>query len=355
MSSDAIPAPGRPPAAPPIRKIAVEEHFGHPAGMQSTHGELDLEKQAHTEGLVADTLSFLWSRLTDFEVRLRRMDDAGIDMALLSLTTPGVQAIPDRAQAVAVARDINDYLAEQVVARWPDRFAGFATVPLQDPEAAVAETERAVRDLGFKGVLVNGYSDTGDPETAEYLDLPKFRPFWEATAALGVPVYLHPRAALRRDPYQGHPELVGATWGYGPETATHALRLVYSGLFDRVPKATVILGRLGETLPSHAWRVQHCFEFNPFDKRPERRLQDYLADNFYVTTSGNHSDVALLSALLALGSDRILFSADYPYEQMDHGARWIEHTQISESDRRKICHGNAERLFGLTAGARAGG
>jgi 2,3-dihydroxybenzoate decarboxylase len=162
-----------------------------------------------------------------------------------------------------------------------------------------------------------------------------------------VPVYLHPRPPLEQRIYEGHRQLIGATWGFAPETATHALRLVYSGLLDRYPSVTIVLGHLGETLPHFAWRIQHCFEFNPSDKRVARRLQDYLSDNFYVTTSGNFSDQALIAAMLTMGADRILFAVDYPYETMDPAARWIERAPISENDRRKIASGNARRLFRL--------
>lgn len=248
---------------------------------------------------------------------------------------------------------MNDFLAA-AIARHPSRYAGFAAVALQDPVEAAAELERAVTRLGFKGAMVNGYTNNGGAAAGSYLDEPRYWPFWEAASALGVPVYLHPRPALDQRQYDGHRELIGATWGFAPETATHALRLVFSGLFDRFPAATVILGHLGETLPTFAWRVQHCFEYNPVDKRLERRLQDYLADNFYVTTSGNFSDQALISAMLTIGADRILFAVDYPYEVMEPAARWLEQAPISERDRRKIAAANAEQLFGLSRSREAG-
>ena len=186
-----------------------------------------------------------------------------------------MQGIVDPATAVSAARDVNDRLASEV-ARRPDRYAGFASIAVQDPDAAAIELERAVTRLGFKGAMINGYTNTRDWQRVEYLDEPRFLPFWEAAAALGVPIYLHPRPALDQRIFQGHSELIGATWGFAPEAATHALRLVYSGLFDRLPSLTVILGHLGETLPYFSWRIQHCFEYNPSDKRVERRLQDYL-------------------------------------------------------------------------------
>ncbi len=272
------------------------------------------------------------------------MDASGVDTAILSLTVPGIQGIRKRAEAVAKARDVNDFLAEEIRKR-PDRFAGFASVPLQDPDEAAKELERCVGRLGFKGVMVNGHTNTDSAAQAHYLDEEQFLPFWESAAALQVPVYLHPRPPLDGRSYEGHPELMGATWGFAPETATHALRLVYSGLFDRLPTLAIILGHLGETLPYFAWRIQRCFEYNPSNKRPRKRLQDYLCENFYVTTSGNFSDQALICAVLTMGADRILFSTDHPYEMMDFGARWIERAPISENDRRKIAYGNARALF----------
>jgi 2,3-dihydroxybenzoate decarboxylase len=342
-----LPAVGSPPPAPPLRKIAVEEHFNFLTAAPASTGSVDLHSLVRAMDYDTTWSALVDERLTEFDaLRVASMDASGIAMSMLSHTVPGVQGIADAPTAVAAARDVNDFLA-QVVARHPGRYAGFASVPLQDPAAAAAELERAVTRLGFKGAMINGHSNTGDARTGEYLDDAKFLPFWEAVAGLGVPVYLHPRPPLEQRIYEGHRELIGATWGFAPETATHALRLVYSGLFDRFPSVTVILGHLGETLPAFAWRIQHCFEYNPSDKRVDRRLQDYLADNFYVTTSGNFSDQALIGAILTIGADRILFAVDYPYEMMEPAARWLERAPISESDRRKIAAGNARRLFKL--------
>lgn len=285
------------------------------------------------------------ARLSEFdEQRIASMDASGIAISILSHTVPGPQGIVDRGDAVAAAREINDAL-HGITERHPARFAGFASVALQDPVAAARELERAVAQRGFKGAMVNGYTNTSSGPV--YLDDPRLLPFWEAAAALRAPVYLHPRPPVDQRAYEGHPELLGATWGFAPETATHALRLVYSGLFDRFPSLTLILGHLGETLPYFSWRIQHCFEYNPSDKRVKRRLQDYLADNVFVTTSGHFSDQALISAILTIGADRILFATDYPYEVMQDAARWLERAPISERDRRKIAAGNAARLFGM--------
>ena len=348
-----LPAVGTPPGPPMLEKVAVEEHFNYlSVGAPGAAGD-DLQSLARSMDYDARWLTIVGDRLAEYDVaRLAGMDSSGIRMSILSHTVPGVQGIVDPAAAVAAARDVNDFLAGQVIARHPDRFAGFASVALQDPEAAARELERAVNQLGFKGVMINGYSNIGNAHTGEYLDEVKFLPFWEAAAALDVPVYLHPRPSLDQRIYRGHAELIGATWGFAPETATHALRLVYSGVLDRFPTLTIVLGHLGETLPYFAWRIQHCFEYNPSDKRVKRRLQDYLCDNFYLSTSGIFNDQALTCAVLTVGADRILFAVDYPYEMMEPAARWIERAPISENDRRKIASGNARRLFKLNAARR---
>jgi predicted TIM-barrel fold metal-dependent hydrolase len=341
-----LPAIGKPPEPPPLEKIAVEEHFNLLTAAAGAGTGLDLERLVRAMDYDPEWSRIVGERLTEFDHdRLAAMDSGHIRMAILSHTVPGVQGLIDAATAIAAARDINDFLAHEVIARHPDRYAGFASVPLQAPEAAARELERAVTELDLVGAMVNGYSNIGSLDRGEYLDEPGFLPFWEAAAALGVPIYLHPRPAMEQRIYEGHRELVGAAWGFAAETATHALRLVYSGLFDRFPTLTVILGHMGETLPTFAWRIQHCFEYNPSDKRVERRLQDYLCDNFYVSTSGMFSDQALIGALLTVGADRILFAVDYPYEMVEPAARWLEQAPISETDRRKIASENAQRLF----------
>lgn len=331
-------------AAPPLRKIALEEHYTVPA---PGNGRGEPSSMSRDSGLDEAFLAAVQRRMQDFHgTRIEEMDQSGIDVAILSLRSPGTEGIPDAAKAAQIARETNDFLAAQIE-RSNGRFAGFACVALQDTRAAIDELERAIGRLGFKGVMINGYVNIDDSDAAHYLDEERFFPFWETVAALGVPVYLHPRAPLDRASYAGHKELLGATWGFAPETATHALRLVYSGLFDRLPSLAVILGHMGETLPFFAWRIQHCFEWNPADKRLEKRLQDYLCDNFFITTSGNNCDQALICALLTIGSDRILFSTDYPFEMATDAARWIERAPISELDRRKIAYTNAQRLFAL--------
>jgi predicted TIM-barrel fold metal-dependent hydrolase len=312
-------------------KIAMEEHFGipdFPVAPPLPPGEF-------TE------------RMLDTEARLAEMDAAGIEVMALSLTSPGVQGEPDAGRAAELAVEANDRLAE-VVAKHPDRYLGFAAVPLQDPERAADELERCV-GLGLRGAMVNGYTSTTDPEVGLYYDDPRFEPFWARVEALGVPVYLHPRQALPHAQriYDGYPEIVSAAWGFGVETGTHAIRLILSGLFDRHPRVQVVLGHLGETLPFAIWRLENRFDLRPHGKRLERPVSAYLRENFHVTTSGNFSDRALAATIAELGSDRVLFAVDYPYEAIAHGASWFDAAPLDENVRKRVGRENARRLLGL--------
>jgi gamma-resorcylate decarboxylase len=222
---------------------------------------------------------------------------------------------------------------------------------MQDPQAAIAELERCVTQFGFPGVMLNGFTNIGDAKTGWYYDLDRFLPFWERAEALHVPVYLHPRNPLPANLgiYDGHPELIGAVWGFTVETATHALRLMTSGLFDRFPRLSVILGHLGETLPFSMWRIEHRSNYMGDQRKFRKPLGDYLRTNFYVTTSGNFHTLALNNTLAEVGADHVLFSIDYPYESMREAADWFDNASISEDDRGKIGRGNAEKLFSLTS------
>lgn len=334
-----------------LAKITLEEAYKHPDEVAHLLGSDEaLRRVASAAGLEPAWYRDVLRRLADFDdARLADMDANDIEHSIVSLTAPGIQAITDPTTAVSEARRQNDFLAERI-SRHPDRFSGFAALPMQDPGNAVAELTRSVRSLGFKGALINGYTSVGDGEQGSYLDEPVYQEFWAAVADLNIPIYLHPRPGLpgTQLAIAGHPQLLGATWGFGTETATHLLRLIFSGLFDRHPGLRLIVGHLGEGLPALLWRTQHNFELNPFDKKIEKPLAEYFADNILLTTSGNFSDQALINAILTVGSDNIMFSVDYPYADNASAARWIENAPISENDRRKIAHGNARRLFNLS-------
>lgn len=321
-------------------KIALEEHFAIAETLQDSAGFVPPSYWEELSGRLLDI----------HDRRLREMDAHGVEMMILSLNAPAVQAIPDRARAIEIARRANDALAEHVAKR-PDRFRAFAALPMQDPDAASLELARCMRDLGFKGALVNGFSQVDAPESAVYYDLPQYWDFWGECEALGAPFYLHPRNPLpsMAQIYEGHAWLLGPTWAFGQETAVHALRLMGSGLFDRYPALRIILGHMGEGLPYSMWRVDHR---NGWVKAPprypaKRKIADYFNENFYLTTSGNFRTQTLIDAMLEIGADRILFSTDWPFENVDHAANWFDAASISEADRLKIGRLNAQKLFGL--------
>lgn len=320
-------------------KIALEEHFAIAATL------------ADSQVFGAHVWGELGPRLTDFQdKRLRLMDASGVEVMILSLNAPAVQAIADVKRAIAVAREANDVLAREVAKR-PARFAGFAALPMQDPEAAARELTRCVRELGFVGALVNGFSQVERADSAVYYDLPQYRPFWKTVAELQVPFYLHPRNPLPGaiPGYQGHNWLLGPNWAFHAETAVHALRLIGSGLFDEHPQLQIILGHLGEGIPAYLWRIDHRNEWMQARHAyaAKKWVADYFRNNFVLTTSGNFSTSALNQAIAEIGIERVLWSADYPFEEISHAADWIDKAPLSDDDRRKIARTNAQQLFRL--------
>jgi 2,3-dihydroxybenzoate decarboxylase len=317
-----------------MRKIALEEHFLSP-GFEDywlpTMGNVD---QKAVSGLLA--------RLKDFgDMRIAAMDSGGIARAVLSVSGPGVQAERDAATARRRAAEANDFLAGEVAKR-ADRYSGFGHLPMQDGVAAADELERCIRDLKFCGAMINGHTN------GQYLDHPSLFPFWERAEATGAVVYIHPT-----DPVSPSPALAGveglrrATWEWGFETGSHALRLVFSGLFDRFPRAKVALGHLGETLPYLLWRFDSRAKL--YGVKLGKKPSDYIRQNFIVTTSGMSSAEPLNCALAALGNDRVMFAADYPFEQSAEAGEFLDKTPLAETVRGEIAFKNAVREFKLPA------
>jgi predicted TIM-barrel fold metal-dependent hydrolase len=320
-------------------KIALEEHFATAATL------------ADSQVFGAHVWEELGPRLTDFQdKRLRLMDASGVEIMILSLNAPAVQAIFDVKRAIDVAREANDVLAAEMQKR-PDRFQGFAALPMQDPDAAARELTRCVRELGFVGALVNGFSQAGSANSALYYDLPQYRPFWRVVEELDVPFYLHPRNPLPGaiPGYDGHSWLLGPNWAFHAETAVHALRLIGSGLFDAHPKLQIILGHLGEGIPAYLWRIDHRNEWMKARHKyaATKWVADYFRENFVLTTSGNFSTSALNQAIAEIGVERVLWSADYPFENISDAADWFDQVPLGEAQRQRIGRGNAERLFKL--------
>lgn len=275
------------------------------------------------------------------ETRIADMNAAGIDVQVLSQGAPGVQRFPPE-DAVALARGANDRLAE-TIRRRPDRYAGFATLPTPDPRGAADELDRAVSELGFKGGMVHGLTN------GRFIDDRDFWPLFERAEALDVPIYLHPSLphpdvtkAYYADYLGRFPSLLTAGWGFTVETATQGIRMVLSGVFDAHPGLQVILGHLGEGLPFLLWRIDDSLA-----RDCDFPFRETFCAHVHVTTSGFFSDPALVCSMMELGSDRIMFSVDYPFAENRAGADWMEGMSISPGDKRKILAGNAERLLKL--------
>jgi 2,3-dihydroxybenzoate decarboxylase len=280
-------------------------------------------------------------RLDDLgALRLKEMDEAGIDVQVLSHGAPSTQRL-DAATAVPLARQVNDRLFESI-RKTPGRFEGFAALPSASPKEAADELERAVTKLGFKGAMLHGLDAKG-----RFLDLKEFWPIYERAQALDVPVYLHPAVphkavvdAYYRDYLEQFPGLLTAAWGFTVETATQAIRLVLSGVFEAYPRLKIVLGHLGESLPFSLWRIDMALS-----RHRATPFRDTFREHFWITTSGNFSTPALLCCVMEMGVDRILFSVDYPFVANPPGVKWMEGVPLSAEDRVKILSGNARRLL----------
>jgi 5-carboxyvanillate decarboxylase len=298
-------------------------------------------------GSLSPAIAKIVERLQDVgDLRLRDMDEAGIAKQIVSLTAPGVQ-IFDAADAVALARSSNDYLAE-AVRKHPHRFAGLAAIAPQDPSAAACELERAARTLGFKGAIVNSHT------RGEYLDDSKFWEIFEAAESLGVPIYLHPTtpSPAMIQPFLDR-GLDGAIFGFAVETGLHMLRIVVSGALDRFPKLRIVVGHLGEGIPYWLFRIDfmhsRMVDANRYAgvKRLAKKPSDYFRENFYISTSGMAWAPPILYAQSVLGVDRVLYAMDYPYQFVPEEVKVTDDLPISENDKRKLYQGNAELVFGL--------
>ena len=318
-----------------MKKIALEEHFRVPSMPEySGAGQYlsDQDKAKHIDDLLADF----------GDLRLQAMDEANVTRAILSHTVPGLGAATDTKKAVGDATKINDFLAEKI-SHHPDRFGGFATLPMQSAPDAAKELERCVKQLGFHGALINGHTH------GHYLDEDQYQVFWERVADLNVPIYLHPTNAWQiPQNYQDHPELEAAIWGWAAETGTHLLRMLFSGLFDRFPNLQIIAGHGGESLPYFLWRFDSRFKIMSFGSKLKKQPSSYIRENIAITTSGLFSTPPLRCALEELGEDRVLFSVDYPYESSKDAGDWLDNAGLAADTLTKVASGNAKRLLHLS-------
>lgn len=336
------------------RIIAVEEHFAttryweQTASLSASPGE-DAER-IYSRSFIAN--AFISRRLTDLQTRLDEMDRAGVDVSVLSLNPPGVQLWSDAATATSLAREMNDVLADMVAGN-PARFAALAAVAPQDPEAAAEEIRRATGTLGFGGVLIG--SHTG----GRYLDEPECEPILSALEETDSTLYLHPRMPSPQmlDPFNPY-GLQQAIWGFQAEAATHAMRLILGGAFDRHPNLRMVLGHLGEGIPYWLWRIDNLHAktyawardvLNMVDL--ELKPSEYFQRNIWITTSGMCDHDALNYCLAKVGAERVLFAIDYPYEDSSVATEFLAKANLDDEQRATISHRNAEQLFRVPTAA----
>jgi len=333
-----------------FRRIPTEEAFAVPEQMDAMRKIVAETSDYHPDlYLWSRTLAggILHDRLLDLDgERIEIMDQAGIDMQLLSLTSTGVQMM-DPDTGTAVARIANDRLAD-TINRHPDRFAGLATVAPQNPAGAVTEVERAINKLNLNGIIINSHTN------GEFLSDEKYWPILEAIEAVNAPLYIHPRcpgplhAAAYRDDH-----LEFATWGYAAETGLHALRLITGGVFDRFPNLTVVLGHMGEGIPYWFYRIDNRYEMETTMGLKHRKLKrkptEYFRDNFAITTSGVNWNPPLEYCVSVLGPDKVMFAVDYPYQETIEAVDWMNAAPLSDEDKRLVFSTNAERIFGISS------
>lgn len=320
-----------------MKIIAIEEHFYTPMQKELTkknefrHFYLssrseqlghDIERQGLDAG----------------EERIAYMDEAGIDVQVLSFGSPGAQAFPPQT-AIPMARDANDRMFA-AMQDYPGRFEAFAALPTAAPEAAADELERTVLEYGFKGTMIHGHTQ------GAFLDEKAYWPILARAEALDVPIYLHPtypHPDVVNAYFSGYEELARAGWGFQMDTLTHFLRILFSGAFDEFPKLKFILGHLGEGLPFMMHRLNDHTHRAAARRGLKKSPLEYIHANLLVTTSGNWFEPSLQCTLAALGVEKVLFAVDWPYEPNKTGVDFLNQAQLSETDRELIAHGNAER------------
>ena len=331
-----------------MRTVALEEHFTAPDLVRRIDGGAISRRGFRPRRLPPNGPNPLELLPEIDERRLQSMDEAGITVQVLSNSGPGPDLVPGP-EGVAIAREMNDHLAG-AIARFPDRFAGFAVLPMQSPDAAVGEFVRAVKDLRFVGALINGTTE------GRFLDHPSYDGLLATAVELDVPIYVHPHLppeAVRQayfanlEPGAGR-VLETAGWGWHSETAIHVLRMVLAGTLDRYSRLRLIIGHMGEMLPMMLTRTDEVFALDiEHLKRPVSRT---ILDQVWLTTSGIFSEPPFLTALHTFGIERIMFSVDYPYSPNARGRAFLDRLSLAPADMIKLTHGNADALLKLEGG-----
>jgi uncharacterized protein len=323
-----------------MRVVALEEHFLVPSLIRQRFDPASLNMVWLKPDLEAQLVDLDQMRLSD-------MDSGGVTQQIISASMPGADLLEGK-NGIEFARQTNDRLA-QAVRSHPDRFGGFAHLPMRTPAAAADELERAVNDLGFHGAMINGTTE------GRFLDDPRFAPILEKATALEVPIYIHPNLPPKpvyEAYYQGLPGnhgqlLATGIFGWHSETGIHVLRLALAGVFEKYPALTFIVGHMGEMLPFMLGRADAVM----LNHTGDSSLSKTIVEHVYITTSGFFTLPPFLAALTTFGADRIMYSVDYPYSSHAPGKAFLDLLPVSFSDRSKIAHGNADRLLKLRTGS----
>ena len=328
-----------------MKKIALEEAYVVPNVAQWTPQVNSLPEFGLCRPMLEDLA----------EGRLRAMDEGEIEISVLSPPTPGPQGFVDASLEAELSKEWNDYVANAIEPN-KKRLKAFAALPMRNPDEAIRELTRAVKELGMVGALLNGYDNAGEnTNTPIYYDLPQYVDFWKAAADLDVPIYIHPRVVPpgRETTYKPYPELMGAAWGFHVETGEHILRIILSGLFDKVPNVKIMIGHLGEFLPYWAWRIDHRFALEGRRQqmadagRPIKHdVTDYIK-KLYITTSGMFYTPGLKHVLEVMPLDRIMYSVDYPYEDYVEANEWWKTLDLPQDMLQAIGFDNAAKLLKL--------
>lgn len=343
-----------------MKIICIEEHTTDPAIAKASHSAQKIEA-----GYMADWITGVVDEPNDFQdnrphlqaaktsmtlaadlgaARLAEMDKNGIDMQVVSYSN--APQLIEGPQAIELTRAANDRLAEAVRAN-PNRFGGFATLPWQDPEAAALELERAVTQLGMVGTLL-----TGRPGQT-FLDDPRYEPVLKMLDQLEVPLYAHPGFVLpqvQQPYYGGLKKEVSARlslfgWGWHHEAGIQVIRMILAGVFDRFPKLQVISGHWGEMVPFYLQRMDDTIPQEATGL--SRSISQTYKEHVYVTPSGMLNLPHFEFIHKVMGADRIIYAVDYPYLTHTGAREFLQNLPISQADREKIAHGNAEALFRL--------
>ena len=319
-----------------MKTITLEEHFLTTEFLRATGGL--------GSGFPAE-LARVREQLLDLgEGRLRAMDEGGVDLQVLSLAAIGIDKLRPEDEN-AVLKSVHDEAAAAVRAH-PDRFAAFVTAGLHNVPQAIREVERCITQLGFKGVFVDGTT------AGRFLDHPDFFPFLEVVQSLNVPLYIHPAPpppAVRDAYYSNLPGSAGyllsiAGWGWHSETAIHVLRLIISGVLDRLPELQIIIGHMGEGLPFALARSNAVLSRG---LQLKRSVAEALAQQVSITTSGYFTRPPFECTRAVLGLERMMYSVDYPFSPNTNGQKFLDDLELNDTDRAALTHGNAQRILKL--------